>query len=175
MSVFLQPIYTQTANGSAQSITFNNIPQGFTDLKVMFSMRSAIAGSTQDYVQMRFNGVSSGSLYSDTRLEGTGSSAASTRDSNGNEIYFAWAAPGANATANTFGSAEIYIPNYTSSNFKSVNMDYVNENNTASIQYIGLTAGLFRSTSALTSITVTMGNANFVSGSTISIYGITKG
>jgi hypothetical protein len=175
MSVFLQPIYTQTASGSAQTITFNNIPQGFTDLKVVFSIRSAISGSAQDYVQMRFNGVSSGSLYSDTRLEGTGSSAASARDTSGNEMYFAWAAPGANATANTFGNAEIYIPNYTSSNFKSVNMDYVNENNASAIQYIGLTAGLFRSTSAITSMTIGMGNANFVSNSTISIYGITRG
>lgn len=175
MSVFLQPIYTQTANGSAQNITFNNIPQGFTDLKVVFSMRSPVAASAQDYVQLRFNGVSTGNLYSDTRLEGTGSNAASVRDTSFNEMYFAWAAPGSTATANTFGNAEIYIPNYTSSNFKSVNMDYVNENNTTLIQYIGLTAGLFRSTSAITSITTGMGNGNFVSGSTISLYGITRG
>ena len=173
MALVMTPIYTQTASGSAQTISFNNIPQHFTDLRLVISSRSAV-NSTQDYIAMRFNGISAGSLYSDTRLEGNGSSASSTRDTSVSEIYFAWVSPGATATANTFGSCDVYIPNYTSANFKSVLIDGVNENNTSTVTALGLTAGLFRSTSAISSLSLSHGNANFVANSTFSLYGIIR-
>lgn len=173
MALVMTPIYTQTASGSAQTITFNNIPQFYTDLKLVLSMRTSNA-NTHDYVQMRFNGVNTGTLYSDTRLEANGSTAFATRDTNTNEMYFAFSAAGATATANTFSSAEVYIPNYTSSNFKQAVMDYANENNTAGITYIGLTSGLFRSTNAIQSMSITSGNGIFTANSTFSLYGIIR-
>ena len=74
------------------------------------------------------------------------------------------------ATASTFGNAEIYIPNYASSNNKSVSADFVSETNAADAIF-GLTAGLWANTSAITSIKLTPAAA-FAQYSTATLYGI---
>jgi hypothetical protein len=55
----------------------------------------------------------------------------------------------ATATANTFGNTEFYIPNYTSSNYKSFSVDGVTENNATAA--FALYAGLWSNTAAITS------------------------
>lgn len=171
MAVFLQPIYTQTVGaGGVASITFNNIPQTYTDLKIVASTRSDYVGTT---IQggIRINGDST-SDYSYTFLEGTGALTGSNRSSTN---YIACLESAASlSTSNTFGSNEIYIPNYTSSNYKSVIADIVAENNgTTTDMYI--VAGLWRSTSAITSINLLPGSsANFTQYTTASLYGILR-
>jgi hypothetical protein len=81
---------------------------------------------------------------------------------------------GTSYTANTFASNDIYIPNYTSSNYKSAISDTVTENN-ATLSFADLYAGLWRSTSAITSITIGPNGTGFAQYSTFSLYGITKG
>ena len=102
------------------------------------------------------------------RLQGNGASASSDADYSGS-----WNA-GANATANTFGNSEIYIPNYTGSNYKSISADSVSENN-ASAAYANLFAGLWSNTAAINQITLIPGaSANFAQYSTATLYGILK-
>ena len=80
---------------------------------------------------------------------------------------------GAN-TANTFSNASIYFPNYASSNFKSISVDSVDENNgTAAYQWID--AGLWSVTSAITSVTLTSQTSTLAEFSSASLYGITAG
>jgi len=174
MSVFLQPIYTQTVgSGGAASITFNSIPQTFTDLFLKVSARDTGAGTQSDF-QLRFNGTGAGvTTYSDTVLYGSGSSAVSSRHSGTSVIYIS-GVPGSSATANTFGNAEVYIPNYTSSNYKQVVIDSLGENN-ATTSYLFIDAGLWRDTSSISSITVVAGVTAIAQYSTFSLYGITKG
>ena len=160
-------------SGGASSVTFSSIPATYTDLIVKFSGRSANS-ATQDYVSLQFNGSSGGTAYSDKRLEGTGSSAISEQDTATDRIYLAWVLPAANATANTFGNVELYIPNYAGSTYKSVSIDGVPENNTTAITYTTLAAGLWANTSAITSLTLASGNANFVQYSTFYLYGISS-
>lgn len=152
---------------SAASITFNNIPQsGYTDLKIVMSSRSTNANVTDD-VYLTINGLNT-SIYSVKAIQGSGSAASSFSNSGTglpNTI-----SDGANATANTYGSAEFYIPNYTSSNYKSILIDSVQEDN-ASAAYSRLLAGLISSTSAISSITLTS-TGSFVQYSTFSIYGL---
>jgi len=171
MSVFLQPIYTQTiASGSTGSITFNNIPQTFTDLKLEISAReNTVTGQTFVALYLRFNNDSS-SLYSDTRLYGSGTSTNSSRLS-GNANYLG-SDEAANSTANTFNSVSAYIPNYTGSNYKQMISDSVAENNTTGIDMF-LNANLYRSTSAITSIQV-LPQITFSGYTTISLYGILR-
>jgi hypothetical protein len=78
------------------------------------------------------------------------------------------------ATSNTFGNTSVYIPNYAGSNFKSISIDGVTENNaTAALQFFN--AGLFKSTSAITSISLTAYNfASYVQYSTADLYGISN-
>ena len=170
----MQPIFTQTASGSAIALYFNNIPQTFTDLKLVASMRSTQT-ATFKYVALSFNNNQT-SIYSNTRVIGDGSAASSARQNGDPQIYVNVSLPGASITSNTYGNAEIYIPNYTGANFKQVIIDTVLENN-ATTAYQQLGAGLFRSTSPITSLVLEVGDYGnfFTNASTFSLYGITKG
>jgi hypothetical protein len=154
-------------SSGASSVTFNNIPQtGYTDLVVKFSARDDISGQVNDNITVSFNGSSANGTSKE--LYGTGSAAGSGSLSNVKSNYIT----GAGATSSTFSNNEIYIPNYTSSNYKSVSSDGVAESNTAGA-YMALEAGLWSQTAAIISITFTSGNsANFVANSTFYLYGI---
>ena len=166
MSVFLQPIYTQTVgSGGAATVTFNNIPQGYTDLVIKASCRSNF-GANYVYMNLFFNGV--GTSQSATNLLGTGSAVSSDRNA-----FIDAGSVAANATSLTFSNVEIYIPNYTSSNYKSFIADAVSENN-ASAAYQSLTAGLWSNTSAINSIYVQAGGTTIQQYSTFALYGVLR-
>ena len=155
---------TTVGSGGASSITFSSIPQTYTDLVIKLSTRSGF-----DWIRCQFNS-SGGTAYSSRWLSGNGSSAGSGSSSGDSSARATIV--GQTDTANTFGNAEVYIPNYTSSNYKSLSGDGVSEaNQTAAYAY--LTASLWSNTSAITSITLTLENAgNFVQYSTATLYGI---
>jgi hypothetical protein len=174
MSVFLQPIYTQTVGASGpSSITFNNIPQTFTDLKLVVSSRCD--GATVDVLgAIRFNGDSANN-YSDTNIYGNGSSAMSARHST-NSFAYAIETNGTSATSSTFGNNELYLPNYTGSNYKQFINDSVAETNASSTNSgNNLLSGLWRSTAAITSMQIFPGGGyNFTQYSTFSLYGVLR-
>ncbi len=112
----------------ATSVTFNNIPQtGYTDLVVKASARTNRA-LENDEISVRINGSTS-AIYSYRSLTGSGSSASSTTETNTTRFRNLNNTPGANATSNTFGNTEFYIPNYASASFKSISFDSTGENN----------------------------------------------
>jgi hypothetical protein len=156
---------------SAASVTFDNIPQtGYTDLKVVMSARGD--GASGIFV-CQFNGATT-NLSSRVLYGINGNATGSSTYSDENSIWGYTTNSG--STANTFGNAEIYIPNYASSNNKSVSIDAVNETNAADGRQI-INAGLWSSSAAITSITLlskTGGNAgtNFTQYSTFSLYGL---
>lgn len=151
-------------NASAASVTFSNIPQsGYTDLKIVASYRGTTA-QVYEISALRFNGLNAN--LSSKSIEGNGSAASSFPNS---YIYFG-AGDGASATANTFSNIEAYIPNYTSSNYKSVSIDAVGETNGTTI-YSQLTAGLWSNTAAITSVEI-VPTGSFVQYSTFSLYGL---
>lgn len=153
-----------TLGATAASVTFSNIPQtGYTDLKVVASARGTQSSVNQSY-KMTFNGTSTTGL-SMKRLYGDGASAAS--DSGLQNIE----AVGATATSSTFSNDEIYIPNYTSANYKSYSIDNVGETNAATA-YAILHAGLWSNTAAITSIVFTGISGSFVQYSTFYLYGL---
>lgn len=133
-------------SGGSSSINFSSIPSTYTDLLVKLSARSNLAAE-YEFVNLRFNSSTSG--YSNRVLRGNGSSA--TSQTNGNTGFEFEMSQGNSTTSSTFGNMEIYIPNYNSSNQKSVSVDGVGENN-ATLIYMGLNAGLWTGTSAITSI-----------------------
>ena len=156
-------------SGGIPSVTFLNIPQNYTDLVIKISARTNFSG-VNDYIYMSLNGNTSNNSY--VKIEGDGSSAASYSGSGATNATGIATSDGANATANTFGNSEIYIPNYTSSNAKSASGDGVSENN-ATAALVELRAYLNTGTSAITSITLAPGNGpNFVQHSTFHLYGI---
>ena len=152
-------------NASAASVTFANIPQtGYTDLKVVCSYKTTSSAATDGKIS--FN--SSTANFSWRSVYGTGSAAVSANNTVNNALG---QVQGTAATASTFSTNEIYIPNYTSSNNKSFSVDYVTENN-ATLAYAGLVAGLWSNSAAITSIGINLDSGNIEANSTFSLYGL---
>ena len=157
----------------AASISFNNIPQtGYTDLKIVTSIRTSRANSDPAAdIQITFNG-SGGTAYSLKELRGTGSGTPGSGSSTGAAYLGFLIGHSSFGTANTFANTEIYIPNYTSSSAKSVSCDSVIENN-ATLAFANLYAGLWNSSASISSVTIADGNSsNFVQYSTFSLYAL---
>ena len=157
-------------SGGASSMAFSSIPATYTDLVVKVSARRSDA--SEGSLSTRFNS-DSGSNYSSRTLRGTGSAASSSTDSANNLLPF-WVIDGTGYTANTFASADIYIPNYASANQKSISAENVSENNQTTT-YMQITAGLWSGTAAITAITLyanEQATGTFAQYSTATLYGI---
>ena len=157
-------------SGGASSVTFSNIPQTFTDLKLVVSSRSVRtndAGGSDGKIQFGNGTIDTGANYTSKLLLNQGGAYSAT-----NSSIFYFTSDNAQ-TSNTFGSFEAYIPNYTSSNAKSVSLDAVTENN-SSTAYAVLTAGLWTGTSAINIMTITDNNGGFTEFSTFYLYGISN-
>jgi hypothetical protein len=155
--------------GGASSIVFSSIPSTYTDLLIKVSARSTYA-STTDSLGIYFNTVAADCNYKN--LAGNGTSATSGGGTAQTDIYVGEFSA-ANSTTNTFGSCDIYIPNYTSSNQKTDSSDSAGENN-ATFGLVNLLGGLSTKTAAISTITVRSfgGSFNLAQYSTAYLYGI---
>lgn len=164
-------IASNTLSSLAASVTFSSIPATYTDLVLRYSYRDNNNGVVQAFATINFNGSSS-AVYSSTNLRNNnGNTVTSIRQTNSTYIEQYPAGSGSSATANTFGSAELYIPNYGStSNIPFSSIGFAETNNTT-IEAEGIVAGLWRGSAAITSITLTA-ETNFVSGSSFFLYGL---
>jgi hypothetical protein len=166
MALQLFKIADVTVATPQANIEFTSIPSGYTDLKLVVSARSTSSNTFENYI-LTFNGSSQTGM-SARHLFGTGTASGSATYSSGDGSVFSIPA---NVTTNTFGSAEIYIPNYTSSNNKSISIDNVSENNAAAGQQ-NLQASLWSNTAAITSIRLALSGGNYATNSTATLYGI---
>ena len=157
-------------SGGAASVSFTSIPASYTDLCIMFSGRSS-TDTPISYGKITFNSDTA-TNYSFKLLYGTGTAAASTQNSAFSGIPYVIIAA-SNSTANTFGNACVYIPNYLSSNQKSVSIDAVSENNGSNATQ-GMLAGLWSGTAAITRVDITEAVLSFTQYSSAYLYGIKK-
>ena len=160
----------EVPSGGVSEIVFDDIPDTFTDLMLVYSLRSDRA-SDLDVLFISFNNVSSG--YSRRQLRGTGSTVAS--DTGDTAQFNVYGLNGATSTANTFSNGAMYVPNYTSSNSKSVSIDDAYENN-GTTAWQAITAGVWANSAAVTSIKLVMlFGTEFVEYSSATLYGILAG
>lgn len=169
-----QLISSQVLSTSAASVTFSAIPATYTDLVVKLSTRTTYSSAASDYYSnIRFNSVTTVS-YSMTAVYGRNSSAISVADVNEIRLFDdPYTITSAGSTVNTFANNELYIPNYLSTTKKPVSYDIATENNSASAGLRGAAAGLFDTSSAITSISFIMPlTFEFAAGSSFYLYGI---
>jgi hypothetical protein len=133
-------------SGGVASIDFINIPQTYTDLVLVASIRSS-RSNDEDGLLMTLN--SNTSSYSYRMLSGNGSAASSETAS----TRFVGQITANTTTSSTFSNRQIYIPNYTSSNYKSISIDNVTEAN-ATKAYAQMLASLWSNTAPITSISL---------------------
>ena len=161
MTVTYEAIYSTTLGSAQASVTLNSF-SGYTDLFLTTSASTTSSGNS-GRVDVTVNG-DTGSNYSFTRMAGDGSSAFSYRRSN--QTSFAELA---NSTSGNFFPMQLQFMNYANTTTNKT----VLQNAFVSASFrreVGV--GLWRSTAAITSITLTAFGTTFVAGSNFSIYGI---
>lgn len=147
------------------SVTFSSIPQtGYTDLVVRYSSR--VLSGTPD-LSVSFNGVST-NLSDNVLFYYSGAVGTNTSSTIRATVNMS------TQTTNTFGNAEIYIPNYTSAVFKSLSIDSVAESNESTNAFMYLTTGLWSNTAAINSITLTANAGSFATSASFYLYGVAK-
>jgi len=153
-----------TVGTATPSITFTGINQGYTDLVVVFQTGMSSAGN-EPY--LRFNG-DSGSNYSETMMYGSGTTAYSLRNSISTAIQLARDV----GLPTALESMHIVnIQNYSNSTtFKTVLARA--SKGSATYSQSAAYVGLWRSTAAITSLTISAGAGNLVADSVFSLYGI---
>lgn len=178
MALTYEAIATTTVgSGGASSIDFQSIPSTYTNLSILVSARgSSYDGTSTNQLFLRFNNNSSS--YSTRQISAaTGSVGSGTNPYGVTSAIWCGEMPSVNQTASTFGNTLIYIPNYTSSNNKSLSVDNVSETNgTADYTFsVALTAGLWSNTSVIDRITLyckyTL-DGTFQQYTTATLYGI---
>ena len=161
-------------SGGAANIEFTSIPSSYTDLVLKVSARNTTAISYASVLYLKFNN-SSTSIYDQRTLRTNYSTASSTADTGKSTFELIGGSNRDTSTASTFSNFEMYIPNYTSANNKSISSDGAVESNDTTLNTVagGFTAGLFNNTSAVSSIQITT-DGNFLQYSTAYLYGISN-
>ena len=162
-----EPIATQTLGSATSTITFSSIPNSWTDLRLVF----VATASTGTNALVRFNS-DSGNNYSRTYLYGTGSTAASGRQTNVDSINITqYTNISQNAGVPSLRTLDIF--SYAGSTFKTGLHTEIADQNSAGFDSVLYCVDLWRSTSAITSLSIlTGGAATFSIGTTATLYGI---
>lgn len=169
MPVTYQLISSNVLSTAAATVTFSAIPSTYTDLVIRASIRDTNSVNNDRNLQWRINGSTTN--YSQTEIMGSGSAATSTRRTGATFLSANRTIPAALATANTFSSTEIYIPNYTVATNKPSSTFSAGEDN-ATAAYIMGVANLWSDTATITSITFVSDGPSYEAGSSFYLYGI---
>lgn len=171
MALTYDALSTVTCTGNTSSIDFTNIPQTYTDLLLLLSLRGNGYNATD--VNMRFNS-DTGSNYGYRLFWKDGNSTSVTGSTVASAVsMFTGFGTGSNTTASAWASNSIYIPNYTLSRSKVASIESVTEANTSDTWNIG-NAGIWTGTAAITSISLfpPTGGQYYIASSTVTLYGI---
>jgi hypothetical protein len=167
-------ISTAFGTGSSSVITFSSIPSTYKHLQIRLVARGT--SNYNGYLQIQFNGDAA-SNYSWHALNGgdNGSNVLSQAGSSASSIlrnnYFD-DIPSASNTTDAYGGGVVDVLDYGSTaKFKTVKQLFGKNSDYGYI--VGLSSGSWRSTSAITSITLTGSDlGNFTTQSRFSLYGI---
>jgi len=165
MATTYEKIATTTLGSNASSIDFTSIGSGYTDLRIVFVRPTGNNGD----LKFRYNS-DTGTNYSQTELTANGSAASSYRRTSQTGIYAGVIEVASSTTLPQF--LEIDIFSYAGSTYKTslstASLDY---NGTGEVDKV---VGLWRSTAAITSISIYTSSNNFYTGTTATLYGILK-
>lgn len=177
----MELIQNYTLGSTQNGVTFSSIPQTFRHLKIVANIKGTSTSYRYGHIYLRFNGNSGSSSYGglknqaynnlwDSSISAFGTYPTDTLDVGYYVDNYA-------GSTNMFGPLTIDIPNYTSTdrNKTTTSMYGFFANNSDSGQdraTTGYGSGVFFSTGAITEVFVNNYGAQFIAGSTISLYGI---
>lgn len=157
-----------TVAGTGASITFSSIPATYTHLQIRGLARDSGQGGA-DHMTFKFNNDSANN-YSYHYLKGTSATTTASGYASGGPQIGNNAA--GNNDANIFGAFIIDIIDYASTTKYKTVKSFGGSDSNSSDNLVSVASAQWRSTSAITSMTISAPNAGFVSGTTFALYGI---
>ena len=165
MAKTYEPISTTTLSVATSTVTFSSVPQTYTDLILVTVFGTA---TLNEDLAVRFNS-DTGSNYSRTHLRGNGSTVGSATATGQNLLLLDLDSSG--STLNTGLQIITHFMNYANT---SIQKSVISRSGTLGGGFTGtsLIAGLWRDTTAISTIGLFATSGNFVAGSTFTLYGI---
>lgn len=165
MAATYTPIASVTLGTTTATVTFSSIPQTYTDLVISYEGTSAATNGG-----LRFNSDTA-SNYSFQRFFGEGAGGVASADGAINATY-AGIMIGSTGRTNAVAN----IMNYSNTTtYKSTISTGLTNSADATKYNVSFLTGNWRSTSAITSVSVLSNSGNFSVGSTFNLYGILAG
>lgn len=162
MTATYENIATTTLTTATATITFNSIAASWTDLRlVLVGIDSAGAG-----VRMTYNN-DTGTNYSNTQLYGAFSNAYSGRSTN--LAYCDLSVLGLHSTPKLI---TVDIFSYAGSTNKTNLVTFSGDTNAASTDGVARVVNLWRSTSAITRLDLSLSSGSFDTGTIATLFGI---
>ena len=161
---YMETIASTLLTGSASSVTFSNIPQGYKHLQVRHTVKASL--DDQD-VWVNFNG-DTGSNYSEHRIYANGTSVVSGGLAPSSKIeYFGRSGAG----ANVFAANIVDILDYSNPNKNTTIRCMLGWDNNSSA-FVMFTSGAWYNTAPVTSMVIQPQGGTFSQYSRFSLYGI---
>ena len=160
-------------SGGATIITFSNIPGTYQHLQLRWIGRSTRSTVTTDSFRIQFNSDTNASNYVRYHLlYGTGSTVGVEGSINtGTPSVIVGVGTASGASANTFGVGCVDLLDYASTSKNKVTRGLFGYDlNGSGGIYVG--SGMWINTAAVTSLTASMENGNFVQYSQVALYGV---
>ena len=167
MPATYEPIATTTLGSAASTITFSSISSAYTDLRVVIVWQGTQSG-TSNNIMARLNG-DTGTNYSTTDLAGDGASATTFRATSQTRMNLGYVA---STETTQWGLTTMDIFSYAGSTNKTVLGTNSYDRNASG--YVQRNVQLWRSTAAVTSVSILTNLNNFATGTTATLYGILK-
>ena len=163
MPTTYEPIATQTLGSAAPSITFSSIPATYTDLRLVLVGKS----SSDQFFRLRFNSDTA-TNYSHTMLGGDGAAIISVRETSATSInLYSYG----DQPSTQFALTTLDVFSYAGSTNKTTLATLQSDKNGSG--WVQRIVGLWRSTAAITSLSLVMASTqDFAIGTTATLYGI---
>lgn len=164
-TILTQTVLYKNELTTAGAIDVTGLDGGYKDLIIRLSLRSS-AAVTEDYPLMYFNNDTTSSNYHSTYHYG-GESHYTARQAGAILGFVA----GGSSESDTYTVYELVIPDYASTTKRKVVTGLMASYEASAVVYIQQSSILWRNTSAINRITLSMAN-NFAAGSRITVIGV---
>jgi hypothetical protein len=162
---------TTVGAGGASSVTFSSIPSTYTHLQIRFFARSSV----RERINLTFNSDTGSTQYTAHRLygvfDGTNMVTASEARVDRAAIWL-MSASGVPTSTSVFAGGVLDVLDYGNTNkYKTTRNLAGYDDNGTNGQFITLESGFWKSTSAVSSLTMTMESGSFQQYSSFALYG----
>ena len=168
-----ESIATYTASGGETAFTFSSIPATYSSLQIRAIARDTPNVSGVTGYRLTFNGDTA-TNYATHYLQGDGTSATAVGIASTTRIIIQGGeVRGATTHPTIYGASIIDILDYASTTKTKTTKAFAGGDvNGVAAGIIALNSGLWNSTAAVTSLTITAASTSFAASSTFALYGI---